>query len=130
MILKGMIWKFLWIKRMRWIIFVQCMFLTIFSEFNYSEIKAKHIQTQTTSIRCQCVCREPTDISCKNEHMFCKECLNQYFGNNVARKSCPNCQESGLSKRNIRPSGFARRVINALKVKCELECGWKGTLGD
>ena len=62
--------------------------------------------------------------------MFCKGCLNRYFQNNVARKSCPQCKESGLSKQTMKVSQFVTRLINALEVKCELECGWNGTLGD
>ena len=62
--------------------------------------------------------------------MFCKACLDKYFQNNVARKSCPECRQSGLSKQTMRSSQFASRLINALKVKCELECGWNGSLSD
>ena len=74
--------------------------------------------------------------------MFCKGCLDQYFGNNVSRcKSCPSCKQSGLSIQNIKPSLFVLRCVKALKVTCELnhnnkdesspiKCHWNGSLGD
>ena len=70
------------------------------------------------------------DIGCRNEHMFCKGCLDKYFQNEMVRKSCPICKEEGLSKQTIKVPQFASRAMNVLKIKCELRCGWRGTLGD
>ena len=100
-----------------------------------------HVLNTYWNIRCQQICKDPTSIGCSNDHMFCKECLNRYFGNNVAIKCCPTCKQTGLSKKTMRSDAFVLRLINALKVKCrlnhqnkdkscEIKCEWIGSLGD
>lgn len=73
---------------------------------------------------------KPTAIGCKNEHLFCKVCLDKYFINNISQKCCPQCKVNGLSKQTITEAQFVSRLVNKLKVKCKLGCVWTGTLGD
>eukprot|EP01084_Bolivina_argentea_P170456 295380_1 len=89
---------------------------------------------------CRSVCKEPTNIGCDEEHIFCKQCLIDYFkGNSV--KSCPSCRYRGLKMSNTRSSKFIGRVVDSLRVKCQLQyetvakqrgnriqCKWEGDL--
>ena len=74
-------------------------------------------------------------IGCKQDHMFCYQCLNKYHGNKPSIR-CPSCNQEGMKKSNMRRSMFADRIIKNSKVKCALAynsnnpkgCKWKGEL--
>ncbi len=72
-------------------------------------------------IRCHGVYKEPYNIGCDNEHIFCKTCLDDYFTPNNSVKSCPSCRHEGLSKNDIKPGRFVKRVVNSLKIECPLQ---------
>eukprot|EP01084_Bolivina_argentea_P214620 364352_1 len=88
---------------------------------------------------CQCVYKNPYNIGCENEHIFCKACLDTYFIPNNSAKSCPSCRYQGLLKNNIKPSRFVQRLVNSLNVQCPMQleqkdndnkCIWNGELSD
>eukprot|EP01084_Bolivina_argentea_P057469 105009_1 len=88
---------------------------------------------------CQCVYKEPYNIACDNEHIFCKACLDYYFIPINVFKSCPSCRQQRLLKNDMTSSRFVKRIVNSLKVKCPLQleqnhnsnrCAWNGELSD
>ena len=82
-------------------------------------------------------------IGCNQDHIFCKQCLDQYYDDNQI-KSCPVCRETGLKRETLKISRSTERVINSLKIQCPLqlqqdesnniydfyECNCKGEFGD
>eukprot|EP01083_Nonionella_stella_P262309 892064_1 len=85
---------------------------------------------------CQSVFMNPTSIGCRQDDMFCRECLEAYFADN-APKRCPSCRQRRLTKDNWRPCKYIDRIVQSEKVKCLLQftekseiysCEWEGEL--
>eukprot|EP01084_Bolivina_argentea_P291847 501646_1 len=74
-------------------------------------------------VLCKGVCKQPYDIGCENEHIFCKTCLDNYFilTPTNSTKTCPSCQSQGLTKNNIRRSRLSEKLINKLNINCPLQ---------
>ena len=116
------------------------MFNVCHIQYNLSpSIITLDIQNKYWYKRCQYVFKNAASISCDSDHLFCKSCLDEYFGDNEL-KSCPQCRQEGLNKNNIKLSQFNDRIINSFKIKCSLQmkeeeekvaigkCEWNGDL--
>ena len=58
-------------------------------------------------------------IGCDEDHIFCKDCLTEYF--KIKRnKRCPSCNQGKMDKSSMRSAKFTERIVMGLKVKCEL----------
>ena len=80
-----------------------------------------NVQEYECSI-CKCISYPPYTTDCS--HIFCQDCINNWFENN---NSCPNCLK--LNPR-IEKNAFVERILNYRKVRCPNRCGYKGTLID
>eukprot|EP01083_Nonionella_stella_P142500 441059_1 len=79
---------------------------------------------------CKYILKNPVSIDCRQEHMFCRSCLIQFFrtqrdrynstGYNIA--PCPQCRERVLEPQHeYKCSKYVQRIIRGLQVKCRLD---------
>lgn len=92
-----------------------CRTLDLF--LNSNQIKDYFI----CSICCGVICWNSWSM-CKNEHIFCKQCLNDWLRN---KNSCPSCfikiqRDDDLSDRVMR---FWKSDLACLMTKCSYNCG-------
>ena len=96
--------------------------------YDISLFKDKNEANKYFCTICQHICKEPMDIGCDNQHIYCEGCLNLYFkhlrnndnnNNNDIIYCCPQC------KQNVSPNKqtkflFVKRLIQELQVYCPL----------
>ena len=67
---------------------------------------------------CTFVCRDAVETEC--EHLFCQSCLDKWFTTSRTT-NCP-IDRNQLITKEIRPSGFARKKIQSIRIKCPNQC--------
>ena len=73
---------------------------------------------------CGNICNKPMDVGCKECHLYCDACLQEYMTNENSKKGgqliCISCNDENvkIDKQNIKYNGFAEKSINKLKVQC------------
>ena len=81
---------------------------------------------------CTHVFKDP--VQCKNEHVFCEDCLNRCL---TDKPVCPVCQ-CALIPESVQPiSRFMKTEMSKLRMRCPSaqlsalgDCAWEGCLGE
>eukprot|EP01083_Nonionella_stella_P001186 3455_1 len=82
---------------------------------------------QFTCAICKNILKNPVSIDCRQEHMFCKSCLIQFFRTlrDQYTAQCPQCREYVQDPEfyggEYKCSKYVQRIIRGLQVKCRLD---------
>jgi tetratricopeptide (TPR) repeat protein len=87
---------------------------------------------------CSDLSEHPVVAQCKNEHVFCAFCLEQWFQHG-GKQTCPTCNQSCANCQGVdldKHSKIAARIYENIRVRCPLDddnnnkCAWIGSVSE
>ena len=104
------------------------------SGFPLHHVLSDNVDEFTCKI-CSEFCEQPVVTLCKNKHIFCLACLDEWFRNGA---KCPTCQEQMAYGTDARyetlkeHSPVLSRVYEKVRVRCPMDdaCDWIGSCSE